>query len=115
MSTRMPCGLIRVYLVPLAVALLIAATQAAVAQTTPLSPSPATQIPPPPQSAAPQPASVQPGAAPMLAAGYGLCQCISDRKRLDFLCPGSADACRSACGTHYSFKPDAQCHAAGNP
>ncbi|HTZ37415.1 MAG TPA: hypothetical protein VMB84_15390 [Stellaceae bacterium] len=46
-----------------------------------------------------------------IAAGWGLCQCIADNKYLDFHCPGSADACRSTCGTLFSFKPDARCHA----
>jgi hypothetical protein len=106
MSMRMPRGLIRFHLVPLACAVLVAAAQAAAAQTTPLSPSPATQIAPPPSTAPP---------AAALAPGGGLCQCIADHKRLDFECPGSAEACKSACGSHYSFKPDAQCRTAGNP
>jgi hypothetical protein len=46
--------------------------------------------------------------------GWGLCQCIADQNNIDFRCPGSAGACQSTCGSKYSFKPDAQCHAANH-
>jgi hypothetical protein len=81
------------------------------------APAPLTKAPPlvpaaiPPASTAPAPAATPPAAAPMVpvAADWGLCQCIGDKQNLDFTCPGSADACQSACGKQFSFKPDARC------
>jgi hypothetical protein len=51
-------------------------------------------------------------AAPRAAAAtgtLGLCQCISDRKKLDFSCPGSAQACQSDCGQRFAFSPQVEC------
>jgi len=50
--------------------------------------------------------------APRAAAAsgtLGLCQCISDRKKLDFSCPGSAQACQSDCGQRFAFSPQVEC------
>jgi hypothetical protein len=86
--------------------------------------APASQLPPaatPPAmqapSAGPLPSAGQQTAdmTPAVPAGAGLCQCVAQTNRLDFSCPGSVQACQSACGTQYSFKPDAQCRSAGNP
>jgi hypothetical protein len=111
----------------LALALMLAAALAgtAAAQLVPGAQSPATHpptklIPPaqPPSMQAPAPPPTQiagpspDAAATGLPAGWGLCQCISDTKRLDFTCPGSAAACQASCGGHYSFVPTAQCKPA---
>ena len=77
------------------------------AQLVPGAQPPANQAPLPPPGTPPAPAATP---APTLPAGYGLCQCISDKQRLEFICPGSAQACQSACGDRFSFKPDAMCH-----
>jgi len=106
MSTRIRCGLNCCRMAASALILLVAGIGVAMAQTTPLSPSAATQIAAPPSTAPPVAA---------LAPGGGLCQCIADHQRLDFMCPGSAEGCKSACGAHYSFKPDAECRTTGNP
>ena len=76
-------------------------------QLPPAAIPPATQAPSagPPPNAGPQTADV----APALPAGAGLCQCVAQTDKLDFSCPGSAQACQSACGRQYSFKPDAAC------
>ncbi|HXP05538.1 MAG TPA: hypothetical protein VN808_15575 [Stellaceae bacterium] len=82
------------------------------------APAPLAKAPPlvpaatPPASAAPAPPAMPPAAAaPMspVPIDWGLCQCIADKQNLDFTCPGSADACQSACGKQFSFKPDARC------
>jgi hypothetical protein len=57
---------------------------------------------PPPARQVPQPAAFPLGPA------AGLCQCISDRTRVNISCLGGRDACQSVCGTtHYSLIPDA--------
>ena len=126
----MICGL----LFPLALALPVL-VPGAFAQTRTATP-PVTQLPaaavpptmqPPPAAmppAMPLPAAAAaPGTAssqtadlaPPLLPGTGLCQCIADTQKLDFSCPGSPQACQSACGAQYSFKPDALCRRADNP
>ena len=88
---------------PLVVLLALVWAQIAAAQTRPAaSPPPMTQI-----------VAQGAGSAPAMSTGWGLCQCISDFKNLEFHCPGSADACQSTCGAQFSFKPDARCGAAG--
>ena len=76
----------------------------------PLVPTPASPAP----SAAAPPAAPPPAVAsmPPVPVDWGLCQCIGDKQNLDFTCPGSVDACRSACGAQFSFKPDARCRTA---
>ncbi len=113
----------------LALAMMLAATLmgTAAAQLVPGAESPATHPPtrliPPAQPPSMQaPAPQQPptqiagpaasASANGLPAGWGLCQCISDTKRLDFTCPGSAAACQASCGGNYSFVPTAQCKPA---
>jgi hypothetical protein len=81
----------------------MAATPAAV-------PPPSGAMPPATPDAAPLPGT-DPTAAPVVDSGWGLCQCVGDSNKLDFSCPGSVQACQSACGTQYSFKPDAICRA----
>jgi hypothetical protein len=116
-------------LLPLAIALVLIATlgRTASAQLVPGAEAPATHpptivIPPtqPPsmQAPAPQPPAAQ-VAGPALdtpavavPAGWGLCQCISDTKALDFSCPGSAAGCQASCGGRYSYVPTAQCKPA---
>ena len=93
-------------LLALAVLLSPALSSPAVAQTA-AGPTPTTLASPLP-STGPGPAASIPVGGPL-----GLCQCISDVKNLDFTCRGSAQACQSACGQNFSFKPDAVCHSAG--
>jgi hypothetical protein len=118
-------------ILPLFLAVLLpvlAHTASAQQQLTPGARAPTAQTPPPLANAPPlipaatptappaaTPPATAPGAAtPMtpLPVDWGLCQCIADKKNLDFTCPGSADACRSACGNQFSFKPDARCRQA---
>jgi hypothetical protein len=116
-------------LLPLALTLLLIAILArtAPAQLVPGAEAPATHpptivIPPtqPPsmQAPAPQPPAAQVAGpaldtpAAVVPAGWGLCQCISDTKALDFSCPGSAAGCQASCGGHYSYMPTAQCKPA---
>lgn len=133
MSTRTPYRLTIAGLLalPLALFLLLPALShgaGAQQQLAPGAQAPATQTAPPLKGApplvppataatppsAPPPATSTASAAPSLPlpADWGLCQCISDKAALDFTCPGSADACQSSCGPHFSFKPDARCRQA---
>jgi hypothetical protein len=66
---------------------------AARAAPVPATPPPVTAVPMPPAMAAP------PNQTAALPTGTGLCQCIADRNKLDFTCPGSVEACQSSCGT----------------
>lgn len=133
MSTRTPYGLgmLRGTMLPLALALtmqILVHPAFAQQQLAPGAQAPTSQAPAPLAGApplVPAPASPAAGAATPLAAAppaeasmppvpvdWGLCQCIGDKQNLDFTCPGSADACRSACGAQFSFKPDARCRTA---
>jgi hypothetical protein len=120
-------GIGRGFLLALALALVLPAlVQTASAQLVPGAQAPATRgaapalTPPPPATMAPAPTvrvSPAPNAAtPAVAVGpgWGLCQCIGDKNdnNLNFSCPGSPQACQSACGNQYSFKPDAACRRA---
>jgi hypothetical protein len=79
------------------------------------SPAPAPAMTPAPVMAPAPTATLAPapGDTPPVAlqAGFGLCQCVSDTEKLDFSCPGSPQACQTACGAQFSFKPDALCRA----
>jgi len=133
MSTRTPNGFVRIaglLALPLALFLILPVLShdaGAQQQLAPGAQAPTTQTPPPLAGApplvppanptalgAPPPAPNAASAAPSmpLPADWGLCQCISDKTSLDFTCPGSADACQSSCGPHFSFKPDARCRQA---
>jgi hypothetical protein len=125
----MPHLMIRRALLLCAAVILAASVHSASAQAPLGTANPATTTPPaiPPRSTlvappsptatpvqstpAPQVATQGPDDAPAVSvpAGWGLCQCISDTKILDFSCPGSAAGCQSQCGGNYSFVPDAQC------
>jgi hypothetical protein len=123
MSMRTPFGLGALGGFLLLAVALAAPTPRASAQTQPAS-APASQLPPaaippamqtPPLSGAP-PASQTADVNPAVSIGDGLCQCVAQTNKLDFSCPGSVQACQSACGTQYSFKPDARCRPPGtNP
>jgi len=129
MSRRMPngVGIFRgIALPPLALALFLTAlfhSASAQQQLAPGAQAPTSQAPsplagapplvpaatPPNPGAATPPASPTAAPMPAVAVDMGLCQCIADKQSLNFTCPGSADACRSACGNQFSFKPDARC------
>jgi hypothetical protein len=81
--------------------------------TPPAAQAPLSPAPMPPVAAVP-PNGAPPAQTAALPEGVGLCQCIADKDHLVFSCPGSVDACHSACGQQYSFKPDALCHV-GQP
>jgi hypothetical protein len=88
-----------------------AQTPAPLANAPPLVPATTT----PSASAAPVPAGAAPAPTaqlPPVPVDWGLCQCIGDKQNLDFTCPGSVEACQSACGKQFSFKPDARCRQA---
>jgi len=96
------------------VMLLPALGHGACAQLVPGAQPPALQAPLPAPTPAPdasQPQDQNAMGAPQVAVaqGWGLCQCIADTQKLDFICPGSPQACQSACGAQFSFKPDALC------
>jgi hypothetical protein len=135
MSTRTSSGLGRnrgFLLLPLALVLFLPAlfhSAGAQQQLAPGARPPTTQAPAPLAGApplVPAPAPSAPGAPttpgvtpppaasalPPVAVDWGLCQCIGDKTALEFTCPGSVEACQSACGTQYSFKPDARCRTA---
>ena len=135
MSTRTPSGLktLRGTLLPLVLALLTPAlVHAAFAQQqlapgarapTAQTPAPLANAPPlvpattPPAPTTATPAGTMPAAGaamPPVPVDWGLCQCIADKQNLDFTCPGSVAACQSACGTQYSYKPDARCRQAAD-
>jgi len=95
-----------------------AAAPAAQPASTPAAQPPASPGQPVAQSPITPAPTASPAAAPpganqtaALPEGVGLCQCIGDKERLEFSCPGSVEACQSACGTRFSFKPDALCRA----
>ena len=135
MSTRTPSGLgkIRGILLLLALLLFLPAllhSAGAQQQLVPGAHPPTSQAPAPlvgapplvPPATPPTPGAATPppmtpvAAAPMPAVpvDWGLCQCIADKQSLDFTCPGSADACQSACGKQFSYKPDARCRTAAD-
>jgi hypothetical protein len=84
-----------------------AQTPAPLANAPPLVPAATT----PPAPGAPAPPGAPPAATAQIPVqvDWGLCQCIGDKQNLDFTCPGSVEACQSACGRQFSFKPDARC------
>ena len=98
---------------PLFAAILLCAGAVAAAQqaAAPAAPAP----PAAPAAAAPPgaPVAIPPAAEAPPTVKLGLCQCITDKKGLDFSCPGSAQACQAACGQKYSYAPLAQCPPAG--
>ena len=124
-------GPLRGTILPLVLAVvlpILAHTAFAQQQLAPGARAPTAQTPPPLVNAPPlipattpaaPPTATPPATAPGAAApmtpvpiDWGLCQCIADKQNLDFTCPGSAEACRSACGNQFSFKPDARCRTA---
>jgi hypothetical protein len=121
MSTRARFGFETISGFLLLAMMLFALAPGASAQTRPSSApasSPTSQLPPaaippamqapsagPPPNAAAQTADV----SPVVPTGGGLCQCVAQTDKLQFSCPGSVQACETACGKQYSFKPDATC------
>ena len=128
MSTRKHTGFVTIrgrFLLPAVLALFLPALfhgATAQQQLAPGARAPTSQAPAPlagaqpvvPAATPPNPGAATPPGAPSaaippVAADMGLCQCIADKTSLGFTCPGSVDACRSACGNQFSFKPDARC------